>query len=102
MPGVRLVLRNGAIVTDQFDLYIKTGWPNGLPPEQATELKKAFFGGATVVLGILQIINQDPNISETSAMTMLEAVQKELVTYAQGLPPDNPSTPILRTPRSTH
>lgn len=91
----------GQIVSDQWQSYLQACWPaaNDQPtPEQINEFRKTFFAGVTMMLGIMQAIGHDPSIDEEAASAVLDSIEKELIAFAQNLPPANPVKPFVWTP----
>ena len=101
IPGLKLQLQLGRIIEDQFATYMRHLYPVEIPEVQRLEVRKAFFSGVLVVLGMLEVIGENYEISEESGGEILESVREECIRFAQGLPPNEPK-PFIWVPGSTH
>lgn len=57
--------------------YLDKVVPNGAPPIQIQESKRAFFGGVTALLGIMQTIGERDDIDEESGAKILGLIDDE-------------------------
>lgn len=72
-------LQASSIVALHWKQYIETLFPVGCHPVQRDELEKAFYGGAAVMLSLLQNLPDNEDI----AMTMLSQLTLEIEEYAE-------------------
>lgn len=71
-------------------LSIGMGWatymarvvPPGAPPTQIIETRRAFYGGAAYLMGILDVISEH-DVSEDSGVDILEQIHEELRAYVK-------------------
>ena len=66
---------------ERFAGYIRAG---GAPELQVTEMRKAFYAGATVLLCVLRDLEDAP-ISDAAASLVLQRICEEIQEYGRSL-----------------
>jgi hypothetical protein len=69
-------------IQQEFESFMAAAHPQGLPPNQARELRHAFFGGALVTMKQMM---QMTNLSDDDAEKALTRLDKEIESSVLGI-----------------
>ena len=62
--------------------------PEAASEAQRTEMRKSFYAGATVIMGILMVLS-DSDISQEAGELVLQRLSEEIQAYTASLNPNN-------------